>query len=144
MKRILSLILVIIVCTACPIDYEYGIYFENNSNQDVYAVLDFAPTDRILTPGRIEGKAVKAKEHFFFSPDWPVRDSFHVYVFDTEYFPDYPFIFPGTKEEIDSMHEEGLLVRMTFSEAYYYANLKSRSIKYPPTSDCKTVIYYRE
>ena len=39
LRRILVLLLVILIFTACPMDYDHGVMFSNNSDTDVYIYL---------------------------------------------------------------------------------------------------------
>lgn len=136
------LLLSLMICTACgAIDIETYHLFVNDSDKDVFYILDFLPTDKMLSPGFLDGSFCKAKEDdmildMYFCP----IDSLHVYIMDPELIPKSS-IYKGSKELIDAIPEEAFWARLTYSAKSYH---KREELSYPPGSNCMTVIYYRE
>ena len=92
-KRVIFLCVVILVIPSCFIpaapDWTYSFRFYNNSDQDVYFILDFNAQDQVLTPDVNISWAIYTKAHVWIPVDsghtrWEdiITDAADIYVVD--------------------------------------------------------------
>lgn len=123
------------LCTSCIPD-AYEIFFRNDSDEEIFVILNYHPKEGITSTHRDE-LFVGPKQTERLSSQYHVKDSLHLYIMDPKYIPRQSNLL--TKEQILNLPKDAYLVRMTLTKKDY---LYGVGFVYPPTSDCKTVIYY--
>lgn len=76
-----------LLCMSNGMDVVYGFEIQNNSDYDIYVVVDCENADNTITAGSKVLKISSGQENFVETeakPDRVVKDSLHLYIFDTQ------------------------------------------------------------
>lgn len=76
-----------LLCMSNGMDVVYGFEIQNNSDQNIYVVVDYENADNTITAGSKVLKILSGQENFVETkakPDRVVEDSLHLYIFDMQ------------------------------------------------------------
>lgn len=148
MKKRLLLLLTSLIVSVLACDRTYGVVLVNQSNNDVYMVVDLNPIDDVITSGsevvKVSSKSknqVYRLSHFGYS----VKDSMHVYLLDAQRVDSKcPIQSYYIKEShISNIESDMILLRMTILQSVLWGDYYT--LTYPPKENMEGVrIVYPE
>lgn len=151
-NRLIIILVLVLLLSSCRylVEHYYGFYLENDSEVDIFCIMDYDPSDNIISDGSEcmwaykHGGIMSCSKPLNNCYDKYIRDSVHLYVAFLDSLRNSDGVI---NLDLSEMKDNYLIARMTLSKKEIIdTTFKSpmKTIYYPPRKESIPIVYYKQ